>query len=207
MFAQNYTQVTQERGRRQRRYDDIEERVQGAAARGKAPSRTHFGPNRLRFVDSLGRVYVLPIRGDHKAQHLMSTGAVEKFFDPEYDPRDDGGEDGGDDDDEALEETEQRRQQRIGQQLPTLKGTVFMYVWRPRAVPHVHQRTGEPIPAMPPVRGSPGDDGTDLVLYECDKKQCPVDGGITYRADVERVEAKRRSERGQVILSNVRRTR
>lgn len=195
MFPQNYLQVTKERGKRYHRYDDIEGRVQGAAARGKAPSRTHFGTHRLRFVDDLGRVYVLPIRGDLKAQHLIDTGTVEDFFDPEYaDPSD-------------LEETDQQRLQRIGQQLPTLKGSVFMYVWRPRNIPHVHQKTGEPIPAMPPVRGSPGDTGLDLHLYECDKKFCPVDGGISYSATVERVETKRRSERGQVILANVKRTK
>jgi len=198
MFSQNYLQVTKERNERYHRYDDIEGRVKGAAARGKAPSRTHFGANRLRFIDSLGRVYVLPIKGDRKAQHLIDTGTVEDFFDPEYDV---------DDVDDNLEETDVRRAARIGQQLPTLRGSVFMYVWRPRNVPHVHQRTGEPIPAMPPVSGSPGDNGLDLVLRECDKKHCPVDGGVEYRADVKRVESKRRSERGQVILANMRRTR
>jgi len=194
MISQNYLQVTKERGERTRRYDDIESRVEGAAARGKAPTRTHFSKSRKRFVDNYGRVYILPVKGDRHAEHLMESKEVGRYFDDgdreDYVWANQGAE-------------EDNRGDQIGQQLPNLKGSVFMYVWRPRKVPHVNQSTGEQIPAMPPSRGTPGDDGTDFFLYESDESYNKVKGGDVYKADVYQTQTKRRSERGQVIFNNV----
>lgn len=162
--------------------------------RGRAPARSSFARHSEIYVDRVGRVYTLPVRRDRKARMLMRRGVVGEYFEPQYE--------GEDDDYDLLEDDESSGEGRRRPR-PRLEGSVYMYVWRPKNARHTDPDSGERISAMPKRRGAPGASDDDFVLYEANSAFERVRGGARYRADVASVEAKRRAQRGQVVLENV----
>lgn len=160
------------------------------SATRRLPTRGEFSSRQRRFVDGQGRVYVLPKRDDPVFQRFVALGTVD-----------------GDNYERKLRKGLDFDAEK---ELRQLTSTALFYVELPREQKYDSwssmPRNLDPLSAvdayggdrMPALSGSANDTGKQLVLRE-------VESGALYTGRVDIVEAKRRSKRGFVVVSHVRR--